>query len=259
MTVFWNDILKLPEGALAGDRRIPKTQLLEQAKLAKAAPAPGKFLDKLDDVRFFASLNRSNSSILPVKDDTYDIESIIFLTCTFKSMEGITEVLRMAHGCFPNPTVILADGFANSDIAVSAALRRKNIAEHGAFVTEKVYSSGLFEAENSEYLPYLERLSLATLPQTTLLDYLVALGERTLLARSAKVLGFYPICKDTGVDLLMGQVTTMNALTLKIGELNDARKSKDATLAETTKLRVEMRKLEQQRANIMDKIKEMCW
>lgn len=56
----------------------------------------------------------------------------------------------------------------------------------------------------------------------------------------------------------MGHVKAMNALTSKINELNDARKSKDATLADTTKLRIEMRKLEQQRESVMDEIKEIC-
>lgn len=258
MTVSWNDILKLPEGALAGERRVPKTQLAEQARLAKASAASIKLLDKLRNVRFFASLNKSNSRILPVKDDAYDIESIIFLTCGLNSTAGIAEALRMVHGCFPNPTVILAESSANPGIAMSAALRRKSLSEHGTFVTEKVYSSGLFKAENPEYAPYLERLSFTTLPQTTLLDYLNALGDRTLLARSVKTLGFYPICKDTDVGLLMGHVKEMNALTSKINELKDARKAKDATLADTTKLRVEMRKLEQQRESVMDEIKEIC-
>lgn len=258
MTVSWNDILKLPEGALAGNRRVPKTQLAEQARRVRASAAPIKLLEKLRDVRFFASLNKSNSRIQPVKDDAYDIESIIFLTCGLNSTTGTAETLRMVHDCFPNPTVILAEGFAKPGIAVSAALRRKSLAEYGAFVTEKVYSSSLFKVESPEYAPYLERLSFAALPQTTLLDYLTALGDRTLLARSVKTLGFYPVCKDADAGLLMGHVKALDALTSKINELNDARKSKDATLADTTKLRVEMRKLEQQRESVMDEIKEIC-
>lgn len=258
MTVFWNDILKLPEGALAGDRRIPKTQLAEHAKLAKVSATSVKLLDKLRDIRFYASLNRSNSRILPVKDYAYDIESVIFLTCGLNSTTGIAEALRILHCCFPNPTVILAEGFVSSGIVVSVALRRKNLAEHGLFVTEKIYSSGLFKLKNPEYIPYLECLSFASLPQTTLLDYLVALGDRTFLARSVKNLGFYPICKDADIDLLMEHVKTMNVLSSKINELNGARKSKDVTLADTTKLRVEIRKLEQQRASIMEEIGMMC-
>ena len=125
-------------------------------------------------------------------------------------------------------------------------------------MTERFYASGFFDAGKTEYTEYLERLAFSKLPKTTLLDYLVTLGDRTSLARSVKALGFYPICKDTDLDLLMGDVKSMNELSSKIGELNDARKSKDATLADTTKLRVEMRKLEQQRESVMDEIREIC-
>lgn len=132
------------------------------------------------------------------------------------------------------------------------------LVEHGAFMTERTYASGLFNAGKTEYTPYLERLGFSTFPQTTLLGYLVPLGDGTSLARAVKALGFYPICKDTDVDLLMGHVKSMNESSSKIGELNDARKWKDAALADTTKLRVEMRKLEQQRESAMDGIKEIC-
>lgn len=237
---------------------MPKTQLAEQAKLAKASGATSKLLDELRDIRFFASLNKSNSYIQPVKNDTYDIESIIFLSCGLNSSAGVTEALRLVHGCFPNPTVMLITGQSERTMAVSVAIRRKSLAERGAFVTDKILSTGLFDPSDAKFAPYMERLSYQTLPQTTLLDYLTALGDRSLLARSVKALGFYPICNDSDVDLLMAHVKEMNELSSKINELNDARRSKDVTLADTTKLRVEMRKLEQQRASVMDEIKVMC-
>lgn len=258
MTIDWNDILKLPEGALAGEKRIPKTQLAEQAKLAKAAKNPGPLLDKLREVRFFASLTKSNSCILPMKDDTYDIESVIFLACGLNSSKGFSETLRMVHGCFPNPTVILATGYADSGIAVSVATRRKNQVEHGAFVTERIQTSGLFDPEKEAYRPYLERLAFPALPQTTLLAYLRALGDRSQLAYAVRSLGYYPLCKDDDAGTLMGHVKELDSLSSKINELNERRRAKDASLGETTKLRVEMRKLEQQRDAVKVEIKELC-
>lgn len=50
----------------------------------------------------------------------------------------------------------------------------------------------------------------------------------------------------------------MNALTSKISELKDARKSKDTTLADTTKIRVEMKKTERQLDEIRKQVKELC-
>ncbi len=88
MSVDWNDILQLPEAALAGDVRVPKTQIVKQGNLNKTQEG---LLGKLRDIRFFASLTKSNSYIQPVKDDTYDIESVIFLSCGLNSTTGMAE------------------------------------------------------------------------------------------------------------------------------------------------------------------------
>ena len=60
----------------------PSTQWLNRKPGQKGHQARSiKLLDKVRDVvRFFASLNKSNSRILPVKDDAYGIESVIFRT-----------------------------------------------------------------------------------------------------------------------------------------------------------------------------------
>lgn len=139
MSVNWNDIFHLPEAALAGDVRVPKTQIVKQGNLSKTQEG---LLGKLRDIRFFASLTKSNSYIQPVKDDTYDIESVIFLSCGLNLTTGITETLHIVHACFPNPTVILAEGYANPGLAISACIRRKSLSEHGSFVTERECSSG---------------------------------------------------------------------------------------------------------------------
>ncbi len=50
----------------------------------------------------------------------------------------------------------------------------------------------------------------------------------------------------------------MRLIESKINELQSVRKSKDSTLADTTKLRVKIRKLETERDGVMRKIKELC-
>lgn len=255
MSIEWNDILKLPQGARAGDRRVPKTQLVKQAGLSKTQES---LLGKVRDVRFFASLSKSNSYIQPVKNDEYDIESIIFLALELTSSKGASEATRLIHSCFPNPTVLLIKGFEESSMAISVATRRKSQAEHGAFVTEKVQSTGLFDRKSEAYQPFLSRIGYGELPQMTLLEYLRSLGDRCQVASAIRTLGYYPICKNSDVDLLMGLVKEMNELTSKIGELENARKAKDATLAHTTKLRVEMRNIEQQRTRMLNEIRKIC-
>lgn len=255
MMASWNNILKLPDTCLAGGQRVPKTMLVKQGGLSKAQE---RMLDNLRDVRFFASLTRSSTHMVPVKDDVYDVESVVFLACGLTSTKGIAETARVLHGCFPNPTVLLMEGSSSGEIAVSVAIRRKSEAERGAFVTERIASSGQFSPGDSVYEQYFRRIAYPAMPQTDLLAYTTALADRSALAHLVRQLGFYPVCKDTDADLLMGHVRKMRGISSKVSELRDMRKLRTTTLAESTKLRVEIKKLEKQLDEIQKQIKDLC-
>lgn len=51
--VDWNGVLRLPDAALAGDRRIPKTVLAKQAMLTKTEQ---RRLDKVARLEHFATV-----------------------------------------------------------------------------------------------------------------------------------------------------------------------------------------------------------
>lgn len=256
MRIAWNDILKLPETALADGRRVPKAQIVRQGGLTKAQ---AKMLDSLNDITFFASLGKSNSYIQPVKTDEYDIESIVFLCIRLRTSAASSETLHVLHDCFPNPTVFLVEGSGDSkQIGLSVAIRRKSLSERGAFVTEGVAGTGLFDPSKNGHSAFIDQISYSELPQTTLLDYASALADRCLVASTVETLGFYPRCKDDDAEELMREVGRMRSIEARIGEMQRARKSKDATLAETTKLRVGIRKLETERDGVMRDIKELC-
>lgn len=255
MSMEWNDILQLPHAALAGDMRVPKTQIVMQGGLSKTQEG---LLGKLRDIRFFASLTKSNSYIQPVKDEEYDIESVIFLTCGLNSTKGIADALRILHACFPNPTVVLAEGHANPGLAISVAIRRKSLAEHGAFVTERETTSGLFNPKKADYETFLKRIAYKEMPQTTLLDYVSAMADRCIAAYAIRTLDFYPQCKDENTEVLMSEVKKLRLIESRINDLQEIRKTKGATLADTTKLRVEIRKQQTERDSVMIRIKELC-
>lgn len=255
MSIEWNDILHLPGSALAGDKRVPKTQIVKQGNLTRAQES---ILDVVTPVRFYASLQRSNSYMQPVRNDDYDIQSVIFLSCRLNHSKGASSAVRILHDAFPNPTVIMLEGWSEGSMAISSCIRRKSLAEHGAFVTEQVFSSGVFDSRRDEYEFYLERLSFETLPQTTLLDYLRAFGERTLLASTVRTLGYYPKCRESETDRLMGLVKELRSLDSHIKSLDEQRKEKGATLGETTKIRVEMKKRKEAQSKVAQEIKELC-
>lgn len=255
MSVEWNRWLKLPEGALAGNKRVPKTQIIAQAHLTSAQQS---LLDKLAPVALFASLTRSNSYIPAVRDEDYDIGSVLFLACSLNSSRGAAEAARMLHGCFPNPTVLLLEAHERNVVAISAALRRKSLSEHGAFVTERVTGSGAFDCTDEACRPFLDAIALPHLPQTSLLDYVRGLGRCCQLAASVRTLGFYPSCRPADADALSEAVAELQVSQRELAELQEQRKVKGTTLAESTKLRVRMRDVQKEIDSQIAGIEKLC-
>lgn len=56
----------------------------------------------------------------------------------------------------------------------------------------------------------------------------------------------------------LGKVRSLRLIESKFNEFQNVRKSKDSTLAGTTKLRVKIRRWENERDSVMRKIKESC-
>ena len=110
--IDWNGILRLPEAALAGCRRIPKTVLVKQAMLSKTEQ---KRLDKVARLEHFATVQKSTTRIPPYEDDERNVQSVVFLRCEMTAgTMAVAEVAELVHKCFPNPTVLLVEAAARA-------------------------------------------------------------------------------------------------------------------------------------------------
>lgn len=221
--------------------------------------------NNLTPVRFYASLQKSNSYIAPVRNDEYDIESVIFLRCTLKSNKGMSDAYRILHSCFPNPTVLLIESELSNGIEVSVAIRRKSQAEKGAFVTEAIYTSGLFhrgvykDDESSKgYEQFLADIALSRLPQNDLLAYVRGLGNACRLAGSVRLLGYYPQCEPARVEELMLHVAKLESLERKLNEIDRLRKDKDISLNDSAKLRVQSMDVKREIEAVRGQVQEVC-
>lgn len=118
--VNWNGIPRLPDAALAGGRRIPKTVLVKQAVLTKIEQ---KRLDKVACLEHFATVQKSTTRIPPYEDDEHNVQSIVFLRCEMAAETmAVAEAAELVHKCFPNPTALLIE--AGGCACVSVALTR---------------------------------------------------------------------------------------------------------------------------------------
>lgn len=249
-----NDIFELPEKALAGDRRIPKTKLVEQAALTKHEQ---KVLDKVKRLEYCATVQKSTTRMLPTVNDERDIQGIIFLRCEMAgTSEAYAEVGRLLHKCFPNPTVILFDG--GSSCCISVSITRRSHAERGATVIEAIESSGAFECGSSAYEDFLSSLAFDRLDQEDLLRFLESIVWSIRLSKTIPALGFYPNCQLTSRQRLIESVGKYESLASIARSIEERRRNKDISLNDAAKLRMELKQIKKECDSVAQEIKEIC-
>lgn len=252
--VDWNGVLHLPDAALAGGRRIPKTVLAKQAMLTKTEQ---KRLDKVARLEHFATVQNSTTRIPPYEDDDHNVQSVVFLRCEMAAgTMAVAEVAELVHKCFPNPTVLLIEASGRS--CVSVALTRKSQAEQGATVVDRIESTGAFDSSSPKYAGFLDALVFERLSQDNLWEYLLDLSRAVALSRAIGGLGFYPGCLAQDREKLIVLTSRYDELGASVKRLREQRRSRDITLNESAKLRMEMKEEERRLKAVADKIKEIC-
>lgn len=249
----WNDALCLPDAALAGERRIPKTVLTRQAGLTKTEQ---KALGRVAALTHFATVQKSTTRIPPTQDEDHDIQSVVFLHCELAGNAAYAEVAALLHKCFPNPTVILFGG--EGQACISVALTRRSLSEQGATVVDRTESTGAFDPCDEKYGGFLKAISFDTLPQGDLLSYLEGLVAAVTLSRATGPLGFYPICAPQDCERLLSLIGEKDALDNTIADLRRQRRDKDISLNDSAYLRMDIKRLERDAAELSDRIKAIC-
>lgn len=254
MSMAWNDIFQLPEAALAGGRRVPKTALARNGNLTRLEQ---RSLDAVAHLEHFATVQKSTTRIPPHVDAERDIQSVIFLRCELAGRSAAyAELGRVLHPCFPNPTVLLFEN--GGEACVSCAETRMSQAERGATVVEGVSSTGGFDPAAALYEPMFEGLALHRLPQGDLYEYVRELSWRLRLGRLAGSLGFYPSCAPGERPRLLELSAERDRLVAERNAIAERRRDRDLTLNESAKLRMEQRDTDKRIEAILGEIKEIC-
>ena len=250
----WNDILRLPDAALAGDRRVPKAVLVRQALLTKTEQ---KVLGRASAVTHFATVQRSTTRIPPAVDAEHDIQSVVFLRCEMAgSSTAYSDVARLLHKCFPNPTVILFGGYGEA--CVSVAVTRRSLAEQGAMVIDEVQGTGGVDIDDEALAPFAAAVAFDNLPQDDLLSYLRGMAWAVRLSRAVPSLGFYPACAERDRERLEALIAERDNAAAKVADLKLRRRDRDLTLNESAKLRIELKGREKELEKAVNGIKEIC-
>ncbi|MBP3884038.1 MAG: DUF4391 domain-containing protein [Olsenella sp.] len=250
----WATTLNLPSATLAGGKTIPKTVLTAQGGLNKAEE---KLLKQYSRLTHVATIQRATARIAPVSDDGHEIGSVIYLSCELMRSGGFGELAAVLHKAFPNPAVLLFEE-PGGKVGVSVSIKRKSLAEKGAVVVERTEAARLFDPNEQAYMDYLADIRHAALPQSDLLAYVSALCDRTAKAAAIASIGEYPRCKDADTPQLMALLVHLRDSQNEINVLRSQYRDKEATLAESSRLRMALKKKEREHARLANEIKELC-
>lgn len=250
----WAKTLNLPSAALAGGKTIPKTVLTAHGGLTKAEE---KLLKQYSRLTHVATIQRATARIAPVSDGEHEIGSVIYLSCELVCPGGFGELATVLHKTFPNPVVLLFEE-PGGKVGVSASLKRKSHAEKGAVVVERTESARLFDPEDAAYADYLADVRHNALPQSDLLAYVTALCDRTAKAAAIGAIGEYPHCKDADTQQLMVLLSRLRDTQSEINVLRSQYRDREATIAESSRLRMALKKKERERDSVANEIKELC-
>lgn len=250
----WAKTLGLPVATLAGDKPVHKTLLVSQGGLTASEQ---KLLKQFSRLGLYATVSRQNARIAAVQSDDHDIASVIFLRCELVRAAGFGELAGVLHKVFPNPVALLFEE-PGGKVGVSVSLKRKSLAEKGAVVVERIETARLFDAAEQAYADYLADIRHAALPQSDLLSYVTALCDRTAKAAAIASIGEYPRCKDADTPKLMALLAHLRDSQSEINVLRSQYRDKEATLAESSRLRMALKKKEREHDRLATEIKELC-
>ena len=250
----WDEVLCLPTASLTGDKPVHKTMLVSQGGLTTTEQ---KLLKQFSRLGLYATVSRQNARIAAVQSDDHDIASVIYLRCELVRAAGFGELAGVLHKVFPNPVVLLFEE-PGGKVGVSVSLKRKSLAERGAVVVERIETARLFDPTERAYADYLADIRHAALPQSDLLAYVSALCDRTAKAAAIASIGQYPRCKDADTSQLMALLAHLRDSQSEINVLRLQYRDKEATLAESSRLRIALKKKEREHDKLATEIKELC-
>ena len=184
----------------------------------------------------------------------------------FHTNQAITIMTDRIHGYYTldalrmlNPLYDCEHRMKEQDVdAVNALRAHIESTRSFATVVDRIESTGAFDPGRSEYADFLGALAFGRLSQGDLWEYLVDLSRTVALSRAIGGLGFYPVCPARDREKLIALTSRYDEMGASVKRLKEQRRSKDITLNESAKLRMEMKEEERRLRAVADEIKEIC-
>ena len=134
---IWKTI-SFPEAALLG-KRVPKKQFLESGGIV--AGDKKLFRENVKNVYWEYTLKPSTCPVLPFKDNEREYLEVAILQIELAATKGHKRIAELIHRVIPYPLMLGLYTTESDEFVLSIAPKRFSQAEHGAFVTERVFTT----------------------------------------------------------------------------------------------------------------------
>ena len=234
----WNAI-SFPEAALLG-KRVPKKQFLESGELV--ASDKKQFRENVKNVYWEYTLKPSTCPVLPYRDNERDYLEVAVLQVEMNSPKGHKRIAEIIHRVIPYPLML---GFytETGEIALSIAPKRFSQAEHGAFVSERSYTTSWMDSRafNDREAAFVASLAWGNMPLQTYGTLYNAWTDRFTGYECSVLSGTFTIGK---AEDRLERLTRCREIESKISELRG--QLKKAAFNRQVELNTQIKKFEQE-------------
>lgn len=240
---IWSAI-SFPEAALLG-KRVPKKQFLESSELV--ASDKRLFQESVKNVYWEYTLKPSTCPVLPYRDNEREYPEVAVLQVEMNSptpnkKSAHKRIAGIIHRVIPYP-LMLGFYIESGDIALSIAPKRFSQAEHGAFVVERFYTTGLMncDALKTHEAAFIASLAWDSMPLQNYGTLYTAWTDRFTGYACSVLSGTFTIGKAGD---RMEQLTRCREIESRISELRG--QLKKAAFNRQVELNTQIKKFEQE-------------
>lgn len=231
------EALALPVGSRI-DRRLPKKLLVENG--APTTTDKRHINEGIEDLHWVATLKPTTIGVTEYRDAVREYLEIAVLYLTLRSTAKVGRLIELVHRAVPYPVLLIVDHAKT--LGLSAAHIRWSQGEAGKTVLDgKVVA---VKVDGDHHTLFLETLTLARQPQTTLYALYQGWIDTLLALHAARVTGTFAVAANTEAAALRhNALKECLRLEAEIARLRTTA-AKEKQMARRVELNLELKRLE---------------
>lgn len=156
----------------------------------------------IERVYVLSVLNAQSTNIPAFISKLYRYEEVICLFIQLKSSQRTEQLLKLFHGTFPNP-VLLIFHTSKEELLFSTSHKRLNQQDESKVLEDKIHSTAWFDLSEVGYNQFLNFLIFTNLPSNDLYDFYKSMDDNIQLTKTIEQIGAFPDSSCNKKEILL--------------------------------------------------------